>query len=381
MSMTSMPLSVVFNMSALAGDTASSVGKAGVAHGADFQLSLMRQLQMHDTPHEDASLSSVLEALLTNPDFLESGQFNADLTVSDLLNGELDPETLLHLLEQAGISLEDEATFDAAVVGSVLSTWQVLAGTGRGVPESIAENPQTGGGLPREFSAHKALVAALEKVFHGPGTSVVAQSREEGNQAMPQALQALFSRVAAEVPLASGRTDVSQVLTAVSSEMAPSSLAQSTSQTTTPLRALDLDVPVHRPNWGQAVGSRVLWMVNQNVQGAELRLTPPQMGPVEVRIAMEGDRANIQFLAHHAQTREALDAAIPRLREMFADSGVHLGDVDVSGREAGGQGDPAQGQATANPDQDGDGTDSGNIVAGRLATDGSDGAGLLDAYA
>lgn len=105
-------------------------------------------------------------------------------------------------------------------------------------------------------------------------------------------------------------------------------------------RVLQLDVPLHQPGWDRALGDRVQWMANQNVQVAELRLNPPNLGPLEVRVHVEGDRTHINFLAPQAAVREAVDAALPRLREMFAEGGLALGDVTVShqdARQAGGE--------------------------------------------
>lgn len=91
-----------------------------------------------------------------------------------------------------------------------------------------------------------------------------------------------------------------------------------------------IDVPLGQPRWDQALGNRVLWLVNQETHHAELRLNPPELGPLEVRISIDGERANINFTANHWAVREALESAIPRLREMFAESGLNLVDVNVS---------------------------------------------------
>ena len=91
-----------------------------------------------------------------------------------------------------------------------------------------------------------------------------------------------------------------------------------------------LNVPVNHPGWGQAVGERLQWMVKQDVQQAQLKLNPRNMGPIEIKIAMNQEQATVTFVANHAMTREALDAAVPRLREMFGESGLNLVDVNVS---------------------------------------------------
>ena len=89
-------------------------------------------------------------------------------------------------------------------------------------------------------------------------------------------------------------------------------------------------LPITHPDWDQSLAQRVVWLVNQNVQGAELRINPPQLGPVEMRIVMNNDQATVSFTSQHAAVREALEAAVPRLRDMFSDNGLNLGNVNVS---------------------------------------------------
>jgi len=93
---------------------------------------------------------------------------------------------------------------------------------------------------------------------------------------------------------------------------------------------IPLETPVGNSRWGQDFNQRIQWMVNQSVSGAQIRLNPQHMGPVEVRIQLQNDQMNISFTAQHGATREAIDAALPRLREMLNDQNVNLVDVDVS---------------------------------------------------
>jgi flagellar hook-length control protein FliK len=88
--------------------------------------------------------------------------------------------------------------------------------------------------------------------------------------------------------------------------------------------------PLNHPKWGETFSERVVWMVGQDLKQADLRLNPPQLGPLEVKISFTNDQANITFSSQHASVREAVDAALPRLREMFAESGVVLQDANVS---------------------------------------------------
>lgn len=87
---------------------------------------------------------------------------------------------------------------------------------------------------------------------------------------------------------------------------------------------------VGAPNWGDALGQKVVWMAGQQHQVAELHLNPPNLGPMEVRLTISNDQVSAIFVSHQPAVREAIEAAMPRLREMFADSGMMLGNAMVS---------------------------------------------------
>ena len=86
--------------------------------------------------------------------------------------------------------------------------------------------------------------------------------------------------------------------------------------------------------WGQEVGNRLVWMSNSTNSQAELVLTPPQMGRVEVSLSVTGDQATATFVSTNPLVREALEAAMPRLREILADAGIQLGQTQVGAGNA-----------------------------------------------
>ena len=75
---------------------------------------------------------------------------------------------------------------------------------------------------------------------------------------------------------------------------------------------------------------------------AELRLNPSDLGPLQVVLRLSGDdggQASVVFASPHADVRAALETALPRLRDMFAESGIALGQASVNAesfRDAGG---------------------------------------------
>lgn len=102
---------------------------------------------------------------------------------------------------------------------------------------------------------------------------------------------------------------------------------------TSPARHADATRPVHTPvgtaGWSEEIGSRLTMMVEQGKHTASLRLSPEHLGPLEIQISMHDDQASVYFGAAHADTRAALESALPKLREMFASQGLSLTDAGV----------------------------------------------------
>lgn len=88
--------------------------------------------------------------------------------------------------------------------------------------------------------------------------------------------------------------------------------------------------PLSHPEWNQEMGERIVWMNNRGISSAEIRMNPQNMGPITVRIDMNQDQASIAFTAQNADVRTALEASIPKLREMLGSQNVNLADVNVS---------------------------------------------------
>jgi flagellar hook-length control protein FliK len=87
--------------------------------------------------------------------------------------------------------------------------------------------------------------------------------------------------------------------------------------------------PIRTPEWRDAVTERVAIFVRDRVQAAELHVNPPELGPVSVRIDVSGSEANIVFGVQHAETRNALTEALPRLAELLAANGIALAGAQV----------------------------------------------------
>ncbi|NOX76739.1 MAG: hypothetical protein GXP17_09060 [Gammaproteobacteria bacterium] len=111
----------------------------------------------------------------------------------------------------------------------------------------------------------------------------------------------------------------------------PSSLTTTASPRLAGVPVLNVATFAGQPGWSNELGQRVSWMVGNQLREAQLQLHPRSLGPVEVRIAFGAEQQlSVNFSATNAVAREALEAALPRLREMFDQQGLNLGQADVS---------------------------------------------------
>jgi len=102
---------------------------------------------------------------------------------------------------------------------------------------------------------------------------------------------------------------------------------------------------------------RVSSMLSINNKEAEIRLDPPEMGSMQIRIRSDAEQAQINFVVQNQQAKEALEQSLPRLREMLMQQGLELGESsisygDSSGEQAQQQESDAQGQMANNRSTD-----------------------------
>jgi len=118
-----------------------------------------------------------------------------------------------------------------------------------------------------------------------------------------------------------------------------------------PKEAAPLEQPISmaRHSFSSDIGDRVLWMASNNRQVAELRVDPPQLGPVEVRLSINGEQASLTLVSANAGVREALQASIPRLQDMIQSIGLELGSVTVGSESSSRQQEQPEHQAGRHP--------------------------------
>ncbi|MEF9927634.1 MAG: flagellar hook-length control protein FliK [Massilia sp.] len=80
--------------------------------------------------------------------------------------------------------------------------------------------------------------------------------------------------------------------------------------------------------WDNQISQRIVYMVGKE-QAATLTLNPPDLGPVQIVLNVTNDQATVAFSSDQLDVRQALENALPRLREMMSESGIALGNATV----------------------------------------------------
>lgn len=204
---------------------------------------------------------------------------------------------------------------------------------------------------------------------------VLAQAESQGPQAPLSTISAGIKQmevtgtdevrkaVSLEVKPKAGEAEKSLVATTSSSESSPSQTVQHVQNSQTQPQVADSRAPAaettlrrepqNLPHLKLAsqeapaeLHQKVNVMLAEKLQQAEIQLDPLGLGKMKIQIQMGADsQANVHFVVQHGQTREMLEQAMPRLRDMLAGQGIQLGQTQVQQQS---QQQQQQGQPTFN---------------------------------
>ncbi len=147
---------------------------------------------------------------------------------------------------------------------------------------------------------------------------------------------------------------------------------------TTPLPGAPIPMPTD-PDAGfdDGFGARIGWMAEQRLGHAQLRVSPDHLGPIDVRLQLDGTRVTAEFASASAEVRQALEASVGRLRDLLDQHGLQLAQADIGGGQGGNSG---KSSAAAADDVGTDAID-GTPVRGAATAPIPLRRGLLDEYA
>lgn len=151
-------------------------------------------------------------------------------------------------------------------------------------------------------------------------------------------------------PASESSSAFAQQLAQASGQQGPNSLGQIRAEQA----AAQVPLQLTREMAGEQVAERVQMMMSKNLKNIDIRLDPPELGRMQIRMNMNGDAATVHFTVANQQARDVIEQSMPRLREMLAQQGVQLGDSSVQQQASGqqqrryadnGQGNSGQGSS------------------------------------
>jgi flagellar hook-length control protein FliK len=331
------------NPAAAASDPAAAAAEAALPEGG-FKEVLEKQMQSASAAGDAAAASSgeAQPLLLDTPvplQMTDSNRMAADAMIAflalqpasaapfvpvDPVDPSALPDPLMQSMARAPLSAWARPAGDGAAGAGLIRP----AGDGAAGAE-LARSAQAPAAAVLEPEAQAAIGAAAGKALPQPvpDPSAALRGLLAEASAATRAGDPVFVQTAA-VDAVPGTTG--GVLPASAAPAAPGASDVRVAST-------QVATPFGRPEWANAMNERVTWLVGQRMQSADIQINPPQLGPVEVRITIQHDQANVYFTAQNSAVREAIQAALPRLNEMLAQGGLSLGQASVGAESFAGQ--------------------------------------------
>lgn len=231
--------------------------------------------------------------------------------------------------------------------------------------------------LPYSLATPTNTPAMLPAAGSGDGVDIGALPGSGGaSRAMLESLLSGLAERAGEAQEAGQGGDASMFANLNGSTAVPLDEAAQARAASSSDPGRGLHTPVGSTEWADELGTRLTLMTERGHHTASLRLSPEHLGPLEIRISVNNDQASVWFGAAHADTRAAIEQALPRLRELFAAQGMSLADAGVSHQSPQDRSHPQ-----AMPGAFADGSASGNETESKVITIAHLRLGLVDAYA
>lgn len=188
-----------------------------------------------------------------------------------------------------------------------------------GVDPKTVVAPKTGFSPKVDASATIQASASDPKIATATADNIkpVQTAIDPANHGLAAPIAAIKSAAEAQAKLAADQ---------IAPAIAPSAITAPALPATTH----SIASPLGSNAWSSEFSQKISWLSNQQSQVAELHLNPPDLGPMHVVISVTDNQATALFTSPHSEVRNAIENALPKLRESLADNGIMLGNATVS---------------------------------------------------
>jgi flagellar hook-length control protein FliK len=214
------------------------------------------------------------------------------------------------------------------------------------VSEPAAKPPRSGEARDSDKSAARssAVLADLRTAQLDPAVAPPPIGEITDAAARPAQRDSRLDVVTLPATTSPSATDTTAAPT-TGAALAPAHSHSAASPATAPpttLAGQSTPIDTRADHWHEALASRVQVLVDQHVGEAHIKLNPPELGSVDIKISLVDDKTFVQLTAGSSAARDELTQSLPKLRELLSAGGLSLGGASVHGGSAG-----AGGYATA----------------------------------
>ncbi|WED44482.1 flagellar hook-length control protein FliK [Legionella cardiaca] len=98
-------------------------------------------------------------------------------------------------------------------------------------------------------------------------------------------------------------------------------------------KILNLTQNISNPDWSDNFSQQIMWLGQQKIKTAIIKLNPQELGPLEVNIKLVKEAASVNITTHSNQVRDLIEQTIPRLKDMLSEQGVNLSQVNIESND------------------------------------------------
>ncbi|PMN89003.1 flagellar hook-length control protein FliK [Enterovibrio norvegicus] len=291
------------------------------------------------------------------PTLASAAALNAIQPQASVVEGEVTPE----MLAKAGVNPEWQGKPGQEAMMRMQQAAQIVAPTMAEGDAQATLNDMAARGLAPQTTMNQtasAVQAAVNPQAQAstPLSAFAAIPWTPANmQADPSQPQSASSAALLEATAAKTLSETGKAGKEVKAEHLAQQLASSLgNQSTTTAAKLDnavaqtpLQMSQNQAEAANALSERVNMMLSKNLKHVDIRLDPPEMGRMQIKLSMNQDQATVQFTVANTQARDLVEQSMPRLREMLQQQGLQLAQSSVQQQDAGGRqaftGNQAQG--------------------------------------
>ena len=283
-----------------------------------FEKRVSELAQANNSPSNQSDDESLQANEQLGSKVLTSEQTALNQAVSDQANRKINAEKN----EQVSILNNGQNFNKLATSASMTSANQVQASAEQASQTQKLEQQQQNS-IEALVEENQEEIASLPKGKNELGEKVEDKSAQQLKASL--SANASFTDVSARATQVASQTAEQQAI----EQLSPAVTSEVTQSQKTNAQLHQETISIFRKDFSDAVKDKVMLMISQKLQQFDIKLDPPELGNMQVRVNLQSEQAAVNFVVQNQQAKEALEQNMHKLRDMLAQQGVDVGDANV----------------------------------------------------